>query len=59
MKDKVPPEAFQKAYSNPVCGSPEALRTNLRQAIRLFKEAGYEVRDQQLVNAKTGEPFYG
>ena len=33
------------------------MRTNLRQAIRLFKEAGYEVRDQQLVNAKTGEPF--
>ena len=57
VRDKVPPELFQKAYSNPVSGSPEAVRSNLRQAIRLFKESGYEVRDQQLVNVKTGEPF--
>ena len=25
--------------------------------MRLLKQAGYEVRDQQLVNAKTGEPY--
>jgi microcin C transport system substrate-binding protein len=29
----------------------------LRDAIRLLKEAGYEIRNQKLVNAKTGEPF--
>ena len=57
VKDKVPAEVFQKAYTNPVNATPEEVRNNLRQAIRLFKEAGYEVRDQQLVNAKTGEPF--
>jgi microcin C transport system substrate-binding protein len=57
VRDKVPPEVFKKPYSNPVNGSPEALRNNLREALRLFKEAGYEVRDQQLVNSKTGEPF--
>ena len=33
------------------------MRDNLREALRLLKEAGYEVRDQQLVNAKTGEPY--
>jgi microcin C transport system substrate-binding protein len=57
VRDKVPPELFKKPYSNPVNGTPEALRNNLREAVRLFKEAGYEVRDQQMVNAKTGEPF--
>jgi microcin C transport system substrate-binding protein len=57
VRDKIPAEALQKAYTNPVCGNPEALRANLREAVRLFKEAGYVVRDQQLVDGKTGEPF--
>jgi len=57
VRDKVPPELFTTPYTNPVNGNPEAVRTNLREAIRLFKEAGYEFRDRQLVNAKTGEPF--
>ncbi|MFZ0988575.1 MAG: extracellular solute-binding protein, partial [Xanthobacteraceae bacterium] len=57
VRDKVPPEVFKKPYTNPVNGSPEQIRTNLREALHLLKEAGYEVRDQQLVNVKTGEPF--
>jgi microcin C transport system substrate-binding protein len=57
VRDKVPPELFKKPYANPVNGNPEQIRSNLREALRLLKEAGYEVRDQQLVNTKTGEPF--
>ncbi len=57
VRDKVPPEVFTKAYSNPVAGDPGAMRTNMRESIKLFREAGYEVRNQQLVNAKTNEPF--
>jgi microcin C transport system substrate-binding protein len=57
VRDKVPPEAFTKPYTNPVNENPEALRNNLSEALRLFKEAGYEVRDQQLVNTKAGEPY--
>src|SRR6185436_7391218 len=57
VRDKVPAELFTTPYTNPVAGSPEAVRTNLREAVRLLKEAGYEVRNQQLVNAKTGEAF--
>ena len=59
VRDKVPPEVFTTAYTNPVGGNPEAVRDNLREALRLLKEAGYEVRDRKLVNAKTGEPFSG
>ncbi len=33
------------------------MRNNLREATRLLREAGYEVRNQKLVNAKTGEPL--
>jgi microcin C transport system substrate-binding protein len=57
VRDKVPPDLFKKPYANPVNGNPEQVRNNLREATRLLKEAGYEVRDQQLVNGKTGEPF--
>ncbi len=55
VRDKVPPEVFTKPFVNPVGGSPENVRTNLREAARLLREAGYEVRNQKLVNAKTGE----
>jgi microcin C transport system substrate-binding protein len=57
VRDKVPPEVFTKPYTNPVNGNSEAVRNNLREALRLLKQAGYEVRDQQLVNVKTGEPY--
>ncbi|HXW47864.1 MAG TPA: extracellular solute-binding protein [Xanthobacteraceae bacterium] len=56
-RDKVPAELFTKPYTNPVNGSPDKVRGNLREALRLLKEAGYEIRDQQLVNVKTGEQF--
>ena len=57
LRDKIPPEVFTKAYTNPTGGSPEATRNNLREALRLLKEAGYEIRNQKLTNVKTGEPF--
>ena len=54
---EVPPELFTKPYTNPVGGSPEAVRENLREALRLMKEAGYEVRERKLVDSKTGAQF--
>jgi microcin C transport system substrate-binding protein len=55
LRDKLPPEVFTTAYSNPVGGSNEKVRDNLRESLRLFKDADYEVRDRKMVNAKTGE----
>jgi microcin C transport system substrate-binding protein len=57
VHDQVPPEVFTTPYSNPVGGDPQKVRANLREAIRLFRAAGFEVRNERLVNAKTGEPF--
>jgi microcin C transport system substrate-binding protein len=57
VRDQIPPEVFTTPYSNPAGGNPEAVRNNLRQAVQLLHEAGYEVRDQRLVNSKTGEPY--
>ena len=55
VRDKVPPEVFTTPYTNPVGGNAENVRANLREGTRLLKEAGYEIRNQKLVNAKSGE----
>jgi microcin C transport system substrate-binding protein len=55
VRNEVPKEVFTTVYKNPVNGNPEAVRNNLREATRLLREAGYEVRNQKLFNAKTGE----
>ncbi|HEY0331064.1 MAG TPA: extracellular solute-binding protein [Rhodopseudomonas sp.] len=55
LRDQVPAELFTTPYSNPVGGNPDAVRGNLREAMRLLKEAGFEVRDRRLVDA-AGKP---
>jgi len=57
VRDQLPPEMFTAPYSNPVGGDPQKVRDNLREAVRLFRAAGYEVRNERMVNGKTGEPF--
>jgi microcin C transport system substrate-binding protein len=57
VRDKVPPELFTKPYTNPVGGDPQAVRANLREATRLAKEAGFEIRGGRLVDTKTGQPL--
>ena len=55
LRDKVPPEVFTTPYANPVAGTPENVRANLREGMRLMREGGYEVRDHKQVNSRTGE----
>jgi microcin C transport system substrate-binding protein len=55
VRDKVPPEVFTTPYQNPVNGNPEAVRANLREAMKVLKEAGFEIRDHKLVDP-AGKP---
>jgi microcin C transport system substrate-binding protein len=55
VKADVPAELFTQAYANPQGGGPDVLRNNLRAALMLLREAGYEIKDTKLVNSKTGE----
>lgn len=57
VRSEVPPEVFTTPYTNPAGGSQEAMRNNLRTAAQLLRDAGYDIRDQKLVDAKTGEPY--
>lgn len=57
VRDKVPASVFTTPFKNPVNGNPEAVRDNLRKALELMKQAGYELRGRQLFDVKTGQPF--
>ncbi|MBV9462282.1 MAG: ABC transporter substrate-binding protein [Bradyrhizobium sp.] len=56
LRDKIPPEVFTTAYTNPVNGNPENIRNNLREALRLLKEAGFTFKDQKL-SGPDGKPL--
>ncbi len=55
VKDKVPADVFTKPYENPVGGTPEKERENLRQALKLLNDAGYTLKGNQLIG-KDGKP---
>lgn len=57
FKDQVPPEVFTTEYKNPVNGTPQNIRDNLRKAVGLLKEAGWSIQNNTLTNEKTGEPM--
>ncbi|XAZ23655.1 extracellular solute-binding protein [Sinorhizobium sp. B11] len=57
LKDQVPADIFTTPYSNPVGGNPQKSRDNLRKAISLLKEAGWELKGNRMVNAKSGQPM--
>lgn len=57
VKGDVPEEVFTKEFKLPVYDTPQSQRDNLRQAVTLLRDAGYEQKNGKLVNAKTGEPF--
>jgi microcin C transport system substrate-binding protein len=55
-KDKLPAEVFGPSFKNPTYREDIIPRETLQQALDLLKEAGWELKDQKLVNAK-GEVF--
>jgi microcin C transport system substrate-binding protein len=52
LKDKIPASVFTTPYANPVGGTPEKNRANLREADRLLREAGWELKGRNRVNAR-------
>jgi len=56
-KDKLDEKVFNEPFLLPDNATPEKLRENLRQAVNLFKKAGYEIAGGKMRNVETGEPF--
>ena len=57
VKDAVPAEVFTKEFKLPVYDTPQSQRDNLRHAVQLLREAGYDQKNGKLVNTKTGQPL--
>ncbi|MEI7126820.1 extracellular solute-binding protein [Pectobacterium versatile] len=57
LKDKVPAEVFGPSYQPPSSDGSGYDRQNWLKALKLLEEAGWELKDQKLVNSKTGQPF--
>lgn len=57
LGDAVPQEVLTAPYQNPVAGDGAKLRDNLRKALALLKEAGYEIQGGKMVQASSGKPL--
>ncbi len=51
------PEVFSKAPELPSHKTPQETRQNLRRAVKLLQEAGYDFVNGKMTNLKTGEPL--
>ncbi|RUQ75258.1 ABC transporter substrate-binding protein [Azospirillum doebereinerae] len=57
FRGKIPDEVFTTPFEPPKTDGSGNIRANLRTALGLFKEAGWELKNNKLTNVKTGEPF--
>jgi microcin C transport system substrate-binding protein len=56
FRDQLPEEVFTQVYHAPSAEGEGGIRQNLRTALRLLGEAGWQVEGGKLVNAQ-GQPF--
>ena len=56
FRDQLPEEVFTQVYHAPKTEGEHGIRQNLRTALRLLGEAGWQVEGSKLVNAQ-GQPF--
>lgn len=57
FRDQLNPEVFTESYTPPDTGDGVTMRDNLRTALTLLREAGYEISDGKMVHGETGKPL--
>ncbi|USD42822.1 ABC transporter substrate-binding protein [Vibrio sp. SCSIO 43135] len=55
IKDKIPPRVYTQEYQPPKTDGSGRIRSQMRTAFKLFKEAGWELKNKVMTNTKTGE----
>jgi len=56
IKSEIPPEVYTEEYQPPVTDGTGNIRDQIRKAMDLFKDAGWEINGEgKLANVKTGE----
>lgn len=56
-RSRLDAEIFTTPPANPEHKTPEQSRENLKQAVKLLKEAGYDFKDGKMINLKDGTPL--
>ncbi len=56
-RDSLPEDVFTQDYEPPSTEVAGGLRSNLRTALEMLQEVGWEVRDGRMVHGETGRPF--
>ena len=57
FRDRLPEDVFTEPFRLPRNSEPNISRSNLRTALGLMREAGWEVVDGRMVDASTGTPL--
>lgn len=57
FRGQLPEDIFVSTYQNPDNSTPEKQRENLKKAVKLLNEAGYDFVDGKMTNLQTGEPL--
>jgi microcin C transport system substrate-binding protein len=55
IRAQIAPEVFTREYNPPESDGSGYIRSQMREAIRLFNEAGWELRQGRMVNRESGE----
>ncbi|BES71585.1 extracellular solute-binding protein [Marinobacter nanhaiticus D15-8W] len=56
-REQLPSEVFDEEYHPPSTTGGTTLRDNLRTAMTLLNEAGYEIKNGKMVETETGKPL--
>jgi len=54
VRKQVPPEVFTTPFANPVNSTPQDLRKHMREALDLFKQAGWTLRAERVDDPTCG-----
>ncbi|MBT7956116.1 MAG: ABC transporter substrate-binding protein [Rhodospirillaceae bacterium] len=57
LKGQIPPEVFTQSYNPPGTDGTGRIRKNLRQAKKLLEQAGWVIKNKQLVEPKSSKPL--
>lgn len=57
LRDQVPEEVFTGIYQAPETDGSGNIRGNLAKAVTLLREAGWQIRNNRLIDPETGNPL--
>lgn len=56
-RGEISDDVFNMPFVLPDNSTPQKLRADLRKAVKLLREAGYDFKDGKMTNVQTGEPL--